>query len=193
VKDKLRLLALLAVGFSLYTSDAGASCVTLTWTASGDDGYSGQATEYDLRVSTSPLTDITWDRAQSYHHVHTPSRAGDVETVVVSGLEPGRTYFFALKVADEEDNWSNMSNVVVREAPPDTCRGIMGDVDCDEFVDITDILLLARMTMLGGVVPCCMSEANLDGDAAGIIDMSDILWMANGIFTGTSTLPPCPD
>jgi hypothetical protein len=41
----------------------------------------------------------------------TPKSAGEVDTLVVSGLEVGTNYFFAIKTGDEVPNWSALSNV----------------------------------------------------------------------------------
>lgn len=42
---------------NLAVVDFGSTDATLTWTAPGDDGSVGTATAYDLRYSTSPITD----------------------------------------------------------------------------------------------------------------------------------------
>jgi chitodextrinase len=86
--------------------------VTLTWTAVGDDGMTGQASAYDVRYSTDPITDATWSSAEQVVGEPTPQEAGAPETFDLTGLEPATSYYFALKVVDGDGNWSGLSNVV---------------------------------------------------------------------------------
>ena len=91
--------------------------ITLTWTAPGDDGNAGTASEYDIRYSTSMITEDNWDEAIQCYGEPTPQPAGSSETFTVAGLSPSTTYYFALKTADEVPNWSDLSNV-----PSETTR-----------------------------------------------------------------------
>lgn len=91
---------------------ASPTSITLTWTAPGDDGNSGQASQYDLRYSTSPITALNFGTATAATGEPSPQPAGSAETFTVTGLTPGTTYYFAIKTADEAGNWSPMSNVV---------------------------------------------------------------------------------
>jgi len=102
-----------AILTNLEVSGATASSITLTWTAPGDDGNTGRASYYDLRCSTSPITEANWDSATGVPiPAGHPLPAGYTETMGFSGLLPGTTYYFALKTADEARNWSGLSNVV---------------------------------------------------------------------------------
>jgi hypothetical protein len=83
----------------------------LTWTAPGDDGVLGVASEYDIRYATSPITDQTWDSALQVVEEPSPKPAGSPDTMVTVGLESGINYFFAMKTGDEVPNWSATSNV----------------------------------------------------------------------------------
>jgi hypothetical protein len=83
----------------------------LTWTAPGDDGSVGDASEYDIRYSTSPVLEQSWDSATQVDGENTPKPAGSPDTMLVSGLEAGTNYFFAMKTADEVPNWSEISNL----------------------------------------------------------------------------------
>ncbi|MBN2185406.1 MAG: right-handed parallel beta-helix repeat-containing protein [Candidatus Krumholzibacteriota bacterium] len=91
----------------LYTSIASA---TLTLTAPGDDENQGTAAKYDVRYSALPITDENWDSAVPAKDEPSPNAAGTTETVIVRDLEPDVEYFFAVKTADEMDNWSGISN-----------------------------------------------------------------------------------
>ncbi len=94
--------------------------VGLTWTATGDDWDSGQATSYDLRYSTSPITSANFDAATQVSDAPAPQIAGTTESFVVTGLLPSTTYYFAIKAKDEGGNTSDLSNVVSPlTLPPD--------------------------------------------------------------------------
>ena len=84
---------------------------SLSWTAPGDNGSYGQAAAYDIRYSTSPITDANWAAAAQCTGEPAPKAAGQPETFLVSGLAPSTTYYFAMKTADEAPNWSGLSNV----------------------------------------------------------------------------------
>jgi Tol biopolymer transport system component len=88
--------------------------VTLRWTAPGNDGTSGRASEYDLRRARAPITEATWNEAVRVEGLPQPALPGTVRSFVVSGLQPATSYFFALKTADGVPNWSAVSNGVGR-------------------------------------------------------------------------------
>ncbi len=71
---------------------AGASpgTITLAWTAPGADGKSGQASSYDLRLSTAPLTAGGFDAATPLTGLPAPAPAGTRETFAVTGARAGR-------------------------------------------------------------------------------------------------------
>ena len=85
--------------------------LTLTWTAPGDDGLVGTASQYDIRYSTSAIdTEASWEGATVVSDPPTPQAPGSTETFTVTGISPGTRYYFALKTADEAPNWSDLSN-----------------------------------------------------------------------------------
>jgi len=102
----------------LKVSLVTANYVILTWTAPGDDGNIGTASEYDIRYSASPITQANWDSAIQASGEPEPSVAGDLDSFGVTGLSPETTYYFALKTADEVPNWSPLSNVVEAVTTP---------------------------------------------------------------------------
>lgn len=122
-------LALVCAGLALLPRLAPAQTVTfnsvsLTWTAPGDDSLSGTASQYDLRYSTTAITATNFASATRFTAAPTPSAPGTRENVTVTGLNPGTTYYFALKTADEVPNWSGISNVISRTTltAPDLTR-----------------------------------------------------------------------
>ncbi len=105
---------------NLATSSSTANSVTLTWTAPGDDGSTGTATTYDIRYSTSSITNGNFNSAAQATGEPTPLVAGQSQTFTVTGLNPSTTYYFALKTADEVPNWSAISNVPSRATGSET-------------------------------------------------------------------------
>jgi len=105
----------------LALSSPTVNSITVSWTAPGDDENSGTATSYDLRYSTSLITAANFSGATAVAGEPVPSIAGSAESVVVSGLNAGATYYFALKTSDEVPNISVISNV------PNLATAIPGD------------------------------------------------------------------
>ena len=101
-----------AAVMDLAASNPDSMRLDLTWTATGDDGMVGQATAYDIRYSTSPITVGNWDAATPVANPPAPAAPGTTETFTVTGLSPLTLYYFALKVRDEGGNMSELSNVV---------------------------------------------------------------------------------
>ena len=85
--------------------------VTLTWTTPGDDSLIGNATQFDLRFSTSPITAANFASATAAASPPTPTAAGTTQTFTVRGLSRQRAYYFAMKAIDDASNSSDISNV----------------------------------------------------------------------------------
>ncbi len=98
--------------------------VTLTWTAPGDDSLTGTATQYDVRWSTSPITAGNFGSATAASGAPSPQASGSTETMLVNGLSPATTYWFAVRTRDDAGNWSLVSNIVQWTTPSaaDTVR-----------------------------------------------------------------------
>lgn len=171
---------------------AFASCVTLSWTAPGDDGRQGKAYQYDLRYSITYITENTWALCTPVNSEPTPDWSGERQYCTIDNLQPGTRYFFAIRARDEQNNWSPLSNVTTRLAPEDECFGVRGNADCDldEIIDIGDVTTIAAYLFLGGPL-CCREEANLDGE--GYVDISDLTVLINYLFVNLqTTVRTCP-
>jgi hypothetical protein len=94
----------------LSTINSTAYSIDLTWTAPGDDGNEGTASLYDIRYSTSSITDENWNYATFCNSEPPPAPVNSGESFTVTGLSPTTYYYFALKTADEALNWSALSN-----------------------------------------------------------------------------------
>jgi len=86
--------------------------LTFQWTATGDDGNLGTASQYDMRYALNLDTIFTWSSATQVTGEPTPQPAGSIEIFTVGGLEPEVTYFFGLLAADEAGNWSALEIVL---------------------------------------------------------------------------------
>lgn len=115
----LLLLFVTALATTLVSTPASAqspadSSLALQWTAPGDDGTTGTATQYALRYRTVPITGTDtlswWNAATPVTGLPVPRVAGSTDSVRVRGLIPSTTYYFILRTADEVPNWSGFSN-----------------------------------------------------------------------------------
>ena len=93
---------------------------TVTWTSPFDNDTSGQASSFDLRYATAPITAGTWGQATQVNGEPLPSTPGTPHSLLVAGLNPGTTYHFAIVTTDFANNVSALSNVpsVDTLAPP---------------------------------------------------------------------------
>lgn len=98
--------------FDLRIQSLSSESVVVSWTAPGDDAYAGKVSAYDVRYSTSPITEENWDQAKRVHDLPSPQPAGEVELLTIDQLLAGRTYFIAIKAMDEAGNISPVSNQI---------------------------------------------------------------------------------
>lgn len=78
---------------------------------------------YEIRYTTvSPVNGVmdaaAWEQAQKVLLPPTPQQPGQREEFVVGNLEPGTTYYFAIKAIDGGGNQSALSNTVVETTLP---------------------------------------------------------------------------
>lgn len=81
--------------------------IVLSWTAPGDDGFSGSASSYDIAIREAPIDEFTGTRWGVG-----PSYSARQQTATVRNLIPNTTYYLAIRTRDEFDNVSDVSNVV---------------------------------------------------------------------------------
>jgi hypothetical protein len=115
---------------ALVVGATGASSVSLTWTATGDDSLTGTATRYEVRWSAAPITPANFSAATLVTGgVPAPAAPGTAQGCTVTGLDRTVDLHFAARVADEMNNWSALSNDVsvprlLDTAPPATPTGL---------------------------------------------------------------------
>lgn len=97
----------------LVVSEFSSSSVNLSWTAVGDDGFEGgSALSYDIRISTTEITEDSWADAEQVVNSLSPGLPYESESFLVTELSPVSTYYLAVKVGDDSGQYSELSNVV---------------------------------------------------------------------------------
>jgi Leucine-rich repeat (LRR) protein len=152
----------------LSVSGVTATSVSLTWTASGDDGSSGRASRYDLRYWDHEIDWSNFDSALQATGEPSPSTAGQTETATVSGLKTDSIYYFALKVFDEAGNYPGVSNCVTA-----TCFADHVVVFPDDGLEGA---VRAEIGLLSGDIyrSALMSMTDLNAYNLGIVDLSGL-------------------
>lgn len=97
----------------LATFGPGSNTMGLSWSATGDDGTSGTASYYNVRYSTSPITEANWTAAIRVGNEPDPGPYGWAEEMEVGWLDFSTTYYFAVKAFDEFGNASPISNIAM--------------------------------------------------------------------------------
>lgn len=95
----------------LSTHNPTATTVMLIFTSPGDDDFLGRPNEYDIRYSTSLITEGNFAAAARFDTLQQPEAGTVLDTIIVTGLQPQTTYYFAVKTGDEVPNWSTISNI----------------------------------------------------------------------------------
>jgi hypothetical protein len=94
---------------SASTGTSGGT-IDLTWTASGDDGNTGDITNGQYHIKYSSETAHTWDDMPYELQWSTNTSPGNNENKTINSLISGTTYYFYIKTADGALNWSGISN-----------------------------------------------------------------------------------
>jgi hypothetical protein len=83
---------------------------TVTWTAPGDDGTTGTASEYRIAFDAAPITEGTWPDCTALFAPPAPATAGTAQSAQI--VEPPfPDLYVALASVDDAGNWSPLSNV----------------------------------------------------------------------------------
>ncbi len=180
----LLLSIIVFVPSELY-SQTGHNQVKLIWTASGDDNFLGQASYYDVRYSTEPVgtdTAFWWQSAMQAQNLPTPSMAGRKDSCIFENLLIDRHYYFAIRVADEVYNWSNIVNIA--EIPKVSCADVNGDLSFDN-IDLAYLL-----SFLYGDGPPPAYPGGGDVDNSGNINVADAMYIIN-YYHNSGPPPDC--
>jgi len=96
--------------------------VDLEWNAVGNDGLAGTALLHLVKYSTAPITSVNFDAASDAFNEPLPGPPGTLHQMTVFGLDPGQTYYFAIKTLDCQ-NTSALSTTVPSAASGTTPLG----------------------------------------------------------------------
>jgi len=136
---------------NLSITEVVTGSVSLSWSATGDDGLTGRAASYDLRYSPEPLTPFNWGSATQVISPTTPAPTGATQTMTANDLPSGQHYF-AIRAVDEENNVGPVSN-----SPGATVIGYpLGDFDHSCSVDAADFQHMSSYWRT------CVGEARYD-------------------------------
>ena len=103
---------------SLATSNSSAYATTLSFNASGDNGSNGYAEFYDIRYSTSSLTESNWTSATVFKNNFRPQKSGAQESFRIIGLSAQTTYYIGVKAVDEQGNVSSLTSTSFTTTAP---------------------------------------------------------------------------
>ncbi len=149
----------------LVASGATTSSVDLDWTATGDDGLVGQAMSYEVRYSTSPLTDENFGSATLVvSGVPSPSLSGQAESMTVGSLSASTMYYFGLRVHDDALGVSFLSNVVMLETLDNVVPSAVTDLTGGVGGSLVKPLLIATASS-GDLALSVSKEKAVDGNA----------------------------
>ena len=127
--------------------------VTISWTVPGQEGSTTKPVSYDFRYSTNALTETTWATATQVPGEPAPGTAGTSQSLTITGLTAGTTYYFAIKSVDAGAYTSALSNVVsATTAAPDNHAPQFQAIDDQSVVE-------------GGTLTFAVSATDADGDA----------------------------
>jgi len=99
------------------------TAVRLTWIATGNNEYTGQAASYELRYSNEPIeTEEDWNNATPLAELPKPKQAGELEEFTTPMLLAG-TYYFALSARSSDgllSPWASAMATLTVGYQPDT-------------------------------------------------------------------------
>ncbi|MCK5038641.1 MAG: S8 family serine peptidase, partial [Thermoplasmata archaeon] len=87
--------------------------VMLSFTATGDDGSAGIATEYIVKYSLTPIPNhVCFDHLSTEYTeaLPAPQSSGSMENILLTGLDMGIEYYFTVIAVDEGGNMGVLSN-----------------------------------------------------------------------------------
>jgi hypothetical protein len=85
---------------------ASSDAMLLNWTASGDDGATGAASQYELRFSTGPINEANLQFAGLAPQLPAPAPSGEQQSYLLPGLSAGIPFYLALRSMDKVGNYS---------------------------------------------------------------------------------------
>jgi hypothetical protein len=124
---------------------------------------------FELRYFSEPLTLNNWNSATPFAGNPVHGQPGRAVQVGVEGLEPARTYHFALLNTVYDRAAPFLSNVALATTP----TFLPGDSNGDGRVNIQDAVYTLAYLEWDGPVPPCLAAA--DVDSSGVVDSLDVI------------------
>ncbi|TLS50664.1 hypothetical protein FE782_18335 [Paenibacillus antri] len=146
VQDGADTMAPAAIS-DLAASNPTNKSIDLAWMAPGDDGMVRNATSYDIRYSTSPITNANWNSATQVSGEPIPLAPGTLQGFTLYGLAVNTTYHFAMKTIDDAGNVSPLSNV----ATSATAAGVNVALNKSVTASTTDLFGGALSVITDGI------------------------------------------
>ena len=97
---------------------ATSASVTLRWTAPNGGSPTMMAHSYDIRCAASSIDGSNWAGAVEIDGEPGPAPVGTTQTMVITGMPPDTTLYFALKTRNPAGLWSAVSNSPAAVVPP---------------------------------------------------------------------------
>jgi hypothetical protein len=110
--DRVRPAAIV----DLAAQPLGTTSVRLEWTATGDDSLSGTATRVLLRRAVFPLDEQNFNTGLLVA-TPAPGAPGSADSVRITNLPEGSSWWFAMRVLDDAGNVSALANPVSASLP----------------------------------------------------------------------------
>ncbi len=122
-------------------STSNLNTIKIQWTAPGDNGDVGVADHYEIKYSTSEITESNWESAVLFDDPPAPQVAGTFQYCYVNVLEPATIYYFAIKAFDDFSNENQISNspagkivYQINTAACHNCSNCIYDCDYDAIL-----------------------------------------------------------
>jgi len=96
---------------SLAVTSVGEDSASFQWAAPGNVGYTGTAASYDMRGSTSPITEANFESATEVTGLPAPAAPGTYQDITIDDLT-GDDWYFAIKAVSTTGEKGPISNVV---------------------------------------------------------------------------------
>ena len=115
----------------LVAEPGGYERIDLSWTAPGDDGWQGTATEYTIKYATYEINVGNFEAVADVKERSVTVSGGSPDSETIIGLMAYTTYYFVIKTEDKVGNVSGISNIASAETgkdslPPREPVGIRG-------------------------------------------------------------------
>jgi len=122
--------------------------VQLSWTSPGDNGYVGKTSEGEFIIKKTTDTTLSWDGMNDCMTIQKAIIPYESNSITITGLIPGTTFYFAIKAKDEAGN--------INPSEPEKA-GTWVQVDVTPPAPITSIVPIEkgfRYVKLRWIAPC---------------------------------------